>query len=127
MAWDRPVIYGIGFVSLLFGLWSMVRIMQMSARQYPTLLTVGFFWDILLLGVLFFAVLMLSVRPIVPWVPIIPEDFLFALLVASVAGIAILNFGILFLGRKFGVIQQETDPVPFRPLVNKWRRRGSNG
>ncbi len=95
--------------------------MRMPRGEYPSFFLVTLFYQKLFLFVAFAAIFGFAANDVLPWVPVLPEPLLFSALVASIAALAAVNFG-LFLGRKLDFLDVPADPVPFRFLFQRRKR-----
>lgn len=120
LTWERPLTYAIGFVSLIFGLWALVEIARLPRGEYPTLFMLSLIYQKLFLSMIYASIFGLSAHDILGWIPAMPGAMLFALLVSSTLATSMVNW-LLWLGRKHPWLEVEVDPIPFRPIWQRFR------
>lgn len=121
LTWERPLTYGLTMLSITLGLEALVRMARDSVGENPSLFLLTIIYQKAALLVLMAGVLLTSLSDLVGWISA-PDALLFGLLVSSCASIVIVNL-VLFFGGRWGLLEAEADPVPFRALL-KGKRKG---
>lgn len=123
LTWERPASYLAGFLFLMAGIATLIKMMRVPAGEHSTVFTLSFFYEKVPLAILFVALVDRALYELYPGVFLfLGEDVLFALFVACVTTIAVAN-SVLTLGYAWGYLEEEADPVPFRPVYRRWRNR----
>jgi hypothetical protein len=122
LTWERLVVYLLGALSLPFGIYRLVHMARMPTGEHPTFLILGFIYESVCFFFIYTTISLLVIQDLAHFQWHVPDSLLFAILVSAVASTAMLNVVVLFLGGRWGVLQEPSDPMPFRALLRWWRR-----
>jgi hypothetical protein len=117
---DGPVIaflYGITFLTFLQGIWALLQLSRLSRGEHPTAFLVMFLYQKVATAVLI-AGIELGLLGIIQ----LSEAVFAALFMSFVVSHIIFN-NILFWGRKRRWHNIPADPIPFRPLIRRLKKR----
>lgn len=122
LTWERPITYLIGCFSLVFGLWALIDIARLPRGDFPTLFMLSLIYQKVFLCLIYASLVGFTGHEVIPWLPVISEAILFALFVSSTLATSMVNW-LLWFARKHPWLELEVDPVPFRPIWQRWRSR----
>lgn len=117
LTWERPLTYGLTMLSIAMGLEALVKMARDSVGENPSLFLLTIFYQKAALLVLMGGILLTSLTDLVGWISV-PDALLFGLLVSSCTSIIMVNM-VLFFGRRWGLLEAEADPIPFRALFRR--------
>lgn len=115
--WERIFVYVFGVIATLFGIIALVQIARYSFGRYPSFFILIFIYQKVFWGLTMVAATLLALDDIAPKVPAPPTDFVLPVFMAAIFSRAILDFA-LYFGSKYGFLDEQADPVPFRFLFN---------
>lgn len=114
--WERIVIYVFGMISTAFGIAALVQIARYSRGGHPSFFILIFIYQKVFWALTMAAVTMLALDDIAPSVPAPPNSIVLPIFMAAIFSRSILDFS-LYFGRKYGILDEEADPVPLRPWL----------
>lgn len=113
--WERVIIYVFGMVSTVFGITALVQIARYSFGNYPSFFILIFIYQKVFWALTMAAATLLALDDIAPHIPAPEDSWTFPVFMAAIFSRSILDLS-LFFGRKYGVLDEEADPVPFRGI-----------
>lgn len=119
--WERIFIYLFGMISTGFGIAALVQIARYSFGNHPSFFILIFIYQKVFWALTMAAATMLALDDIAPSAPSPPNHVVLPIFMAAIFSRSILDIS-LYLGRKYGVLDEEADPVPFRG----WARERHN-
>lgn len=119
--WERIIIYLFGMIATGFGIAALIQIARYSFGMHPSFFILIFIYQKVFWAFTMAAATLLALDDIAPSVPAPSEKIVLPVFMAAIFSRAILDFS-LYLGRKYGVLDEEADPVPFRT----WTRAHQN-
>lgn len=123
LTWERPVAYLWGMCWHGLGEYALIRmaILAYSDGKHPPLLLLSFAYQkalfFMIYGSLAIFTLNLIFDGLFSW---FDESMIFALFIGTTMASSVVN-AVLFFGWWRGWLEEEADPIPFRPLY-KWLR-----
>lgn len=122
--WDRPVIYLFAMVCTGYGIAALIQIARYSFGRHPSFFILIFIYQKAFWFLTMGAVVMIALNDIAPSVPAPSDRIVLPIFMAAIFARAVLDLS-LYFGRKYGVLDEEADPVPFRHLRANWDRMDS--
>lgn len=117
--WERVIIYLFGMIATAFGIAALVQIARYSFGNHPSFFILIFIYQKIFWALTMAAATMLALDDIAPSVPSPSSRLVLPVFMAAIFSRAILDFS-LYFGRKYGILDEEADPVPFRHLRETW-------
>lgn len=111
--WERPAVYVFAMICTAYGIVALVQIVRYSLGRYPSFFILIFiyqkgFWEFTMV-----AAALIALADIDPSIPAPPTKIVLPIFMAAIFARSILDL-CLYFGRKYGVLDVEADPVPFR-------------
>lgn len=122
--WERVIVYIFGMVSTVFGIAALVQIARYSFGNHPSFFILIFIYQKIFWALTMAAATLLALNDIAPYLPTPSTRFVFPIFMAAIFSRSILDLS-LYFGRKYSVLDEQADPVPFRDLFAsfaRWRR-----
>lgn len=111
--WERIVIYLFGMTATGFGIAALVQIARYSFGNHPSFFILIFIYQKIFWALTMGAAVLIALDDIAPSIPAPPTRIVLPIFMAAIFARAILDFS-LYFGRKYSVLDEEADPVPFR-------------
>lgn len=111
--WERIFVYVFGLVCTMFGIAALVQIARYSFGSYPSFFILIFIWQKAFWWLTMVAAIFIALNDIAPSIPAPSGKIVLPIFMAAIFARAILDLS-LYFGRKYGVLDVEADPVPFR-------------
>lgn len=119
--WERPAVYLFAMICTIYGIAALMQMVRYSLGRYPSFFILIFiyqkaFWEFTMIAATF-----ISLAELAPFLPVPPRKIVLPVFMSAIFARAVLDLS-LYFGRKYGVLDVEADPVPFRDSFA--RRRG---
>lgn len=111
--WERPIIYLFAMIATGYGIAALIQIARYSLGRYPSFFILIFIYQKAFWFVTMAAVVLIALNDIAPAVPAPRDEMVLPIFMAAIFARAVLDLS-LYFGRKYGVLEVEADPVPFR-------------
>lgn len=118
--WERVFIYIFGMIATMFGIAALIQIARYSFGNYPSFFILIFIYQKIFWALTMAAVTLLALDDLAPSVPAPSGKLVLPIFMGAIFSRAVLDFS-LYLGRRYGVLDQEADPVPIRPYLRSRR------
>lgn len=125
LTWERPASYLWGMCWHVLGEYVLIKMVVTAAKtdKRAPILLLSFTYQKALFFLVYASLALFSAGQVWPetfgW---FGNDWIFALFIGTTMASSAVNFVLLF-GWRGGWLEESADPVPFRPIWKKFRRR----